>query len=110
MTREQDDWTGNQWRETFSIRSPRNTGNPVKEAEMDININDIIIHVHPELPADTRDEVVTELRDDNGVLSACFSTDNVHALTVAYNTELINSSDVLQHVRHWDQKAMMVGM
>ena len=77
---------------------------------MDININDIIIQVHPELPADTRDEVVTELRDDNGVLSACFSADNVRALTVAYNTELINSSDVLQHVRHWDQKAMMVGM
>ncbi len=77
---------------------------------MDININDIIIHVHPELPAETRDKVVTELHDDNGVLSACFSPDNVHALTVAYNTDLIKSIDVLQHVRHWDQKATMVGM
>jgi len=83
-------------------------GKPAKETDMDIA--DILIHVHPELSADQRMKIEDEIGTQKGVLSVHFSAKHVHELTVAYDPQAITSQRILELVRAWDKAATMVGL
>lgn len=76
----------------------------------DINIVDVIIHVHPELSEEQRASLQQAVHACNGVLSDCFMDDHPHVFTVAYNPDLITSEEVLKQVKTRDPEATMAGL
>jgi hypothetical protein len=77
---------------------------------MDINIADIVIHIHPELPDDQRGGLESAVGAMDGVVSVHFSHGHHHALTIAYNPKAIASETILDEVRRWDPEAVMAGL
>ena len=75
-----------------------------------MNIADILIHVHPELSAQQRDEMEAGIRAGDGIVSVHFSPGHLHELIVAYNPEAVTSRQILGLVRRWDKAATMVGL
>jgi len=76
----------------------------------DINIADIVVHLHPESSCDDRDKIERELRAHNGVVSVHFNAEeHPHAMVVAYNPYTITSQEVLADIRKCDTKAVMAG-
>jgi hypothetical protein len=72
---------------------------------------DVLIYVHPELPADARSTVEREVLACAGVLSADFDHHkHPHALTVLYNPEAVKDQKILETVRRHDPAATMVGL
>jgi len=77
----------------------------------DVNIADIVVHLHPESSPDEKEVVETELRGLNGVVSVHFDQKNQpHAVVVAYNPDAITSEAVLAQIRKHDEAAVMVGL
>lgn len=70
------------------------------------DIADIMIHVHQNLLSVHRVRLEEEVSVLGGVISACFSKDNTHELTVIYSTDSIDSSTILHRVRQWDKDAV----
>lgn len=75
-----------------------------------MDIVDVMIHVHPDLSATQRTSIETELGVYKGVVSAHFSTEHPHELTVAYNPKMVNSLTLLEGVKNWDAEATMIGL
>lgn len=75
-----------------------------------MDITDILIHVHPTLSAGQRARIEEALSGNQGVVSAHFSPEHPHVLTVAYDPEAAHAGQLLQIVREWDQAATMVGL
>ena len=76
----------------------------------DVNISDMLVHLHPESSRDDRDAIDQQLRALNGVVSVHFNEeDHPHAVIVAYIPEVIASETVLGEVRKCDSKAVMAG-
>lgn len=79
--------------------------------ETTINTPDILIYVHPELPADDRIKIENDVMGHGGVISAHFDQHNhPHALTVLYNLDAISDKEILSSVRKYDPLASMVGL
>jgi len=88
-------------------------GNPAKEGIMskDINITDVIVHLHPDSSCDDRNKIERELRTHDGVISMHFNTEeHPHAMVVAYDSDVITSQEILAEIRKCDAKAVMAGM
>ncbi len=75
-----------------------------------MDIVDILIHVHPELPATPRSKIEDEIGNCAGVVSAHFSPGHPHEFTVAYDPQAITSQRILELVRRWDGAATMAGL
>lgn len=75
-----------------------------------MDITDVFIHVHPELPADARTGLEEGLRSFDGVVSVHFNQQHEHLLVVAYNPELISSAQVLEHVGERGVEASKIGL
>lgn len=75
-----------------------------------MDIADILIHVHPALPAEQREQVEKALLEQPGVVTAHFSPGQPHTLVVAFDPEATQSGHLLQVVRRWDQAASSVGL
>ncbi len=76
----------------------------------DVNIADILVHLHPESSRDDRDTIERQLRALDGVVSVHFNEEqHPHAVIVAYNPEVIASETVLGEIRTCDSKAVMAG-
>lgn len=75
-----------------------------------MDIADILIHVHPDLPADARGGLEEGLRNFEGVISVHFNQQHDHLLVVAYNPELISSAQVLEHVGERGVEASKIGL
>lgn len=72
---------------------------------------DVLIHVHPELPADARAKIEQEVRDCGGVISAHFNQHkHPHALIVLYNPDVVQSKQMLEVVKRHDPAASIVGL
>lgn len=71
---------------------------------------DILFYVHPSLSHTERDTLEENLRMYDGVLSAHFTQDKQHLLTVAYNPERITSAELLQHVDENGVEASWIGL
>ncbi|VAW75927.1 hypothetical protein MNBD_GAMMA15-945 [hydrothermal vent metagenome] len=77
----------------------------------DINIADIVVHLHPDATPECKDRIEEELRAEEGVVSVHFSEDDhPHALVVAYNPKAVTSETLLADIRKCDQKAVMAGL
>jgi len=77
----------------------------------DVNIADIIVHLHPESSCDDRDKVERDLRALNGVISVHFNAEeHPHAMVVAYNPDAVNSQEILAETRKCDSEAVMAGI
>mgnify|MGYP001595218714 FL=1 len=75
-----------------------------------MDIADILIHVHPDLPVDARAGLEEGLRGFDGVISAHFNQQHGHLLVVAYNPDLISSAQVLEHVGERGVEASKIGL
>jgi len=75
-----------------------------------MDIADIMIHVHPELSEDQRNNIEALVSEDKGVVSVHFSPQHPRELTVAYDPAVISAEQVLTEVRHWDEAAVMAGL
>jgi len=77
----------------------------------DINIADIVFHLHPDTSCDDRDKIEQGLRALNGVISVHFDTkDHPHVLLVAYDPEVVNGEELLTEIRKCDKEAVMAGL
>ena len=87
-------------------------GTPTREdiTMTDINIADIVVHLHPESQRDDRERIENDLRARDGVVSVHFSeADHPHALVVAYNPAVVSSETLLAEIRKCDKHAVMAG-
>ena len=87
-------------------------GTPAEETVMnkDIHIADILVHLHPESSCDDRGLMEKDLRNHDGVVSVHFnSEEHPYSVVVAYNTDAVNSSEILTEIRKCDKSAMMAG-
>jgi hypothetical protein len=76
----------------------------------DINIADIVVHLHPESEGDARESIEHDLRARDGVISVHFSEeDHPHALVIAYNPAVVTSETLLAEIRKCDKRAVMAG-
>ena len=72
---------------------------------------DILIHVHPELSAEARATIESEVMGCAGVIAANFDhRKQPHALTVVYNPASTSSKKILTAVQKYDPAASMVGL
>ncbi|MDA8231637.1 MAG: hypothetical protein M0006_09890 [Magnetospirillum sp.] len=72
---------------------------------------DILIYVHPELPADDRARLENTVRTRAGVLGASFDHHaHPHALMVKYDSDATSGTEILLVVRQTDPVATMVGL
>lgn len=77
----------------------------------DINIADIIVHLHPDCSCDDTDKMERDLRSHDGVISVHFNTkEHPHAAIVAYNPDVVTGKEVLSEIRKCDSAAMMAGI
>lgn len=76
-----------------------------------MNTVDVLIYVHPELSAEARKKVVTEVMAFAGVVSAKFDKHkHPHAITIQYRSNEIQSKQILDLVRQHDPSASLVGL
>jgi hypothetical protein len=71
---------------------------------------DFLINVKPELPADQRDLLESEITGVEGVVSACFSPGHPHMLEITYNPEVVDSNAVLARLSRHGIAAGKIGM
>ena len=77
----------------------------------DINITDIVVHLHPETTGECKGRIDKELRAKDGVVSVHFNEEqHPHALIVAYNPEAVSSDTLLAEIRKSDSEAVMAGL
>lgn len=75
-----------------------------------MDLTDFFIGVHPELPIDERAQLEDEISHMDGVVSACFSPEHPHMITVTYNPDAVSSGAVLERVRKRGIEASKVGL
>jgi len=76
----------------------------------DINIADILFHLHPDTTPDCKGRIEEGLRAQEGVISVHFNEeDHPHAVVVAYNPEASSSQALLAEIRKCDKEAVMAG-
>jgi len=77
----------------------------------DINIADIVVHLHPRSCCEDRTKIERDLRAQNGVISVHFNAeDHPHALVVAYNPRVISAQALLSEIRKCDREAVMASL
>lgn len=75
-----------------------------------MDLADFLINVHPELPMNERTQLEDEISHMEGVVSACFSPDHPHMMTVTYNPDAISSGAVMALVGKHGIEASKVGL
>lgn len=75
-----------------------------------MEIADFVIHIHAELPATERAALESEIGAHDGVVSAHFSHDHPHLLTIAYNPDAVSSDTLLRQVNDRGLQATKVGL
>jgi len=75
-----------------------------------MDIADILIHVHPDLPIDERVCREEDIQDLDGVISAHFNQQHTHLMIVAYNPEAISSAKILDQMGERGVEASKIGL
>lgn len=75
-----------------------------------MEIADFVVHIHSELSATERATLESEIGERDGVVSAHFSHDHPHLLTIAYNPDAISSDTLLKQVNDHGVEAIKVGL
>ena len=72
---------------------------------------DVVIHLHPQTSCDDRSKIERDLRARAGVVTVTFNEEqHPHALVVQYDSNQVNSQEVLEEVRKCDSDATMAGL
>lgn len=75
-----------------------------------MDLADFLINVHPELPMNERTRLEDEISRMEGVVSACFSPEHPHMMTVTYNPDAVSSGTVLARIGERGIEASKVGL
>ena len=75
-----------------------------------MDLADFLINVHPELPVNERTQLADEICDMEGVVSACFSPEHPHMMTITYNPDAVSSGSVLERIGLRGIEASKVGL
>jgi hypothetical protein len=76
-----------------------------------MSIVDVLVYVHPELPAADRAKVRQAVLSKVGVVEADFDQHkHPHALIVQYKPDIVQSAQILDVVRQFDAQADLVGL
>ena len=75
-----------------------------------MDLVDFLINVHPELPVNERTQLADEICDMEGVVSACFSPEHPHMMTITYNPDAVSSGSVLERIGLRGIEASKVGL
>ncbi|MDP3481904.1 MAG: hypothetical protein Q8S05_01190 [Sulfuricella sp.] len=75
-----------------------------------MDLTDFLINVHPELPMNDRTQLEDEISHMEGVVSACFSPEHPHMMTVTYNPDAVSSGKVMEQVDKHGIEASKVGL
>lgn len=82
-----------------------------RETEDEMNISDMLIHVHQTLAPDARSSLEECLRDVPGVIAPGFSPEGrEHLLLVVYDPEETCAQTLLHKVHEQGYEAVLVGL
>jgi hypothetical protein len=73
------------------------------------NTVEIVVHVTEGLDEDQRNDLVSALKNTNGITGAEFCPLRYHLMLVRYDTNLFSSQDVLRSVSEQDIHARLIG-
>jgi len=76
---------------------------------MNIDINDVVIHVNESLDTHARRTLEDQMRTLDGVIAPRFNDRRTHLMIVAYNPEHTRTWDVLYEVRRRGYNAQHCG-
>lgn len=75
-----------------------------------MDLADVLIHVHADLPSDERAKLEEDLRGCPGMVSVHFSAEHPHLLTVIYDPQATSSAAILEHVGERGVEATRIGL
>lgn len=76
----------------------------------DIHQVEVVIHVDETLSEEQRASLVSKLQEQNGVEKASFTPGRNHLMLVDYDSNKLQSNDVLRYVRQEHVNAELVGI
>lgn len=75
-----------------------------------MNISDVMIHINETLSEEARTDLENAMQQVEGVVSPRFNPGKAHLLMIAYNTDKISTSVLLEKTRAAGYSAQLVGM
>ena len=84
-------------------------GEALHSISQDTSNVEIVVHVDETLEETQRDDLVTSLKEENGIHAAEFCPLRYHLMLVQYDRELMTSQDVLGKVTAQNVHAVLVG-
>lgn len=75
-----------------------------------MDVVEVLIHVHPELPDAERASVIQEIQGDEGVVAVHFSEVTNHILMVKYDANATDAHKILAHAQTHDSAATIASM
>ncbi len=75
-----------------------------------MSLADTLIHVDEELNALDRNKLVEQMRTIPGVISPRFNPGKDHLLSIAFDSEGIRSTELLENVRKMGYHAELIGL
>ena len=70
---------------------------------------DVIVHIDEQLDKHHRKHIEVVVENETGVMKARFNAQRHHLMIVAYDPKRINSSMVLNYIKHQKVNAQLVG-
>ena len=70
---------------------------------------DVIVHIDEQLDKHHRTHIEVVVENEAGVMKARFNAQRHHLMIVAYDPKRINSSMVLNYIKHQKVNAQLVG-
>ena len=77
---------------------------------MSANIADVVIHIDENLSSEQRETIEESLRALDGVVSVKNSDKAPHLTIVAYNSDKINSKEILNRITDQGAHAELIGL
>jgi hypothetical protein len=77
---------------------------------MQTKMADVTIHIDEETSIYDQEALRDKLLQQNGVMAADFNGDKAHLMVVAYNPDVINSSQFLTVIHNMNLHAELIGM
>lgn len=74
-----------------------------------MHINDVVIHVNESLDTGARHDLEDRMRNIEGVIAPRFNDRRTHLMMVAYNSDHIRTSALLEEVRRQGYHAQSCG-
>jgi hypothetical protein len=75
-----------------------------------MNIADILIYIKTRLDVNRRNVLVSELRNQDGVIAPRFVDNHQNMLVVAYNADMTSTGKLIANVKDMGIEASLVGM